>query len=178
MNQSVRWWPLRGALAIACLVASCNAFAANPLDDPVVLACADQASHAFGVPIEVIHVILEVEGGWAGAEIRNTNGSYDLGVMQINTQWLRKLSRFGVTRADIRDNVCVNISVGTWLLASELAAGRTFAEAIARYHSPTRRHQQRYLKKAAEYLERRVAEEEAATSNAASVVSVIVHAPE
>lgn len=130
--------------------------AASPLENPEIAQCVPQASKAFGVPQEIIEVVLEVEGGWPGAEIENNNGSHDLGPMQINTQWIPRLKAFGVSREDVRDNPCVNISIGTWLLATELEQGRTLAEAIARYHSPTRHHQLRYLSKVAEVLERRL----------------------
>lgn len=33
------------------------------------------------------------EGGWIGAEILNTDGSHDLGPMQVNSWWVGRISR-------------------------------------------------------------------------------------
>lgn len=140
-------------------VAHAAALKASPLNSPEVVACAQQASEAFGVPIELIHLILRLEGGWAGAMQKNKDGSYDLGPMQVNTQWLPRLNKRGiaVTLEDVRDNVCVNVSVGTWLLAHELFVNqRSAAQAVAYYHSPTPKYQHIYLSRAVRILQREV----------------------
>lgn len=150
------------AVMLAAWAAHTAQVAASPLDNPEVIACAQQSSDAFGVPLELIHLILRLEGGWPGAQQKNKNGSYDLGPMQVNTEWLPRLNKRGVavTLEDVRDNVCVNVSVGTWLLAHELFVNqRSVAQAVAYYHSPTLKYQQIYLSRAVRILERTVNEE-------------------
>jgi soluble lytic murein transglycosylase-like protein len=49
----------------------------------------------------------------------NRDGSYDIGLMQINSTWLPKLSQWGITEASLLDG-CVNAYVGTWILAGNI----------------------------------------------------------
>ena len=58
----------------------------------VLAACLMLASQTYSVPPAVLVGIYKVEGGKVGQEVRNTNGSYDLGPMQINTLWIPELA--------------------------------------------------------------------------------------
>ncbi len=66
------------------------------------LACMALVASVYHLPPRVLPSIQAVEGGWAGAVIRNGDGSDDLGVMQVNTQWLAVLAR----RAGCRRRRC------------------------------------------------------------------------
>ena len=60
--------------------------------------------------------IYEVEGGQIGQVVGNTNGSYDIGPMQINTLWVPELARhWGVSEKQafrmLRDDPCINTGV-------------------------------------------------------------------
>ena len=86
--------------------------------------------------------ILQVEGGKIGMESRNTNGTADLGPMQINTLWLPELSqKWGVdettARAWVRDDPCTNMGVSAWILRNHMNETGSLAKAIAHYHSRT-----------------------------------------
>jgi soluble lytic murein transglycosylase-like protein len=71
-----------------------------------------------------------------GAVHKNTNGSADFGVMQINSVHLPELARYGVKRADLYDS-CKNVYTGAWILRKRLDQyGNTWA-AIGAYHSAT-----------------------------------------
>lgn len=131
------------------------------LDNPEHIRCARKASATYRVPLAAVLVVLDVERGWVGAEQPNTREdgsvhSHDLGPMQINdAAWGRRLAEAGISREQVRDDACINIHVGTWILAghiADLAHERAttpgeiplLAEAILRYHSRTRRFQDRY----------------------------------
>ena len=130
--------------------------AALPLD---LVPCVDRAAEAFGVPRLYIELILEVEGGRPGMANANSNGTVDLGPMQINSHWLDELAGMGIEATAVRDDACTNVYVGTWILVSEWArAGGNWIEALARYHSPTPRHQERYLSRLARALEQRLSQ--------------------
>ncbi len=47
----------------------------------------------------------------------NADGSEDLSVMQINTRHLPRLASFGISRAALETDACLNIHVGAYLLA-------------------------------------------------------------
>jgi len=70
----------------------------------------------------------------------NSNGSYDIGLMQINSAWLPKLARWGISKSDLL-NGCVNAYVGTWILSQNIERlGQTW-DAIGAYNanSPEKR---------------------------------------
>ena len=79
--------------------------------------CAVYASHYYGVPTLLTLSIMRTEGGRSGTVSPNTNGSYDMGVMQVNSIWLPKLASMGITQHEIIYNACQNVMVGTWILA-------------------------------------------------------------
>ena len=96
--------------------------APHPIPEPVVSQCVATASRTYGVPELVIRSILKVEGGQVGTMSRNTNGSFDLGPMQINTINLKIINKEYpfLTWRHITYNPCVNIMVGTWFLKSKI----------------------------------------------------------
>ena len=112
--------------------------------------CLQQAADHYKVPAALVRAILKTEGGRPGQEVRNTNGSFDLGPMQINTAWLPTLASRGISRPMLRDDYCVNVAVGTWILARELqrlpaqASPGQVWQTMANYHSHTPQHNVRY----------------------------------
>ncbi|TJY57308.1 lytic transglycosylase domain-containing protein [Sinimarinibacterium sp. CAU 1509] len=109
----------------------------------------DAADH-YGVDWKIVRAIRQVEGGWVGAKLRNNNGTYDHGPMQINSIWTesRDLKSVGITANAIRDSECTAYWVGTWIYARELAAaGGDRWKAAGNYHSKTPKYHQRYLAK-------------------------------
>ena len=60
----------------------------------VLAACLMMASQTYSVPPAVMVGIMQVEGGRVGQQVLNTNGSYDLGPMQINTIWVPRLAKY------------------------------------------------------------------------------------
>ncbi|MFA7276865.1 MAG: lytic transglycosylase domain-containing protein [Pseudobdellovibrionaceae bacterium] len=108
----------------------------------VLAACLMLASQTYSVPPAVMLGILEVEGGNIGQQVKNTNGSYDLGPMQINTIWVPELADFwGVSKTTaakwIRDDACTNMGVAAWILRRHMDETGSLAKAIAHYHSKT-----------------------------------------
>ncbi len=108
----------------------------------VLAACLMLASHTYSVPPAVLVGIYKAEGGAVGQEVRNENGSYDMGPMQINTVWLPDLAnRWGVSqqtaRKWIRDDACTNVGVAAWILRSHLDETNSLSQAIGNYHSRT-----------------------------------------
>lgn len=108
------------------------------------IACINQAAIIFHVPATLILSVIKKENGRNGMAIHNKNGSYDLGIMQINTSWLPTLARYGYTYSDLRYNPCKNVMAGTWILAKNLAQGNTLWSGVGNYHSHTHKHNQSY----------------------------------
>ena len=108
----------------------------------VLAACLMFASQTYSVPPAVLVGIYKVEGGKVGQEVGNTNGSYDLGPMQINTIWMPELAdKWGVSESTahkwVRDDACTNVSVAAWILRGHIDETGSLSQAIANYHSRT-----------------------------------------
>lgn len=108
----------------------------------VFAACLLMAAQTYQVPPAALIGIYHVEGGKVGQQVGNTNGSQDLGPMQINTIWLPELAkRWGVSREHakkwVRDDPCTNVGVAAWILKGHLNETKNLARAIANYHSKT-----------------------------------------
>lgn len=150
----------RIVLGLSFMVAV-SAVSANELDHPETARCIHQAAQAFVIPEMPLWVILDVEGGTVGRTSANTNGTYDMGPMQINTIWLDNLAPLGVTRSEVINNRCINIYVGAWVFAQEyFRFNRNTAKAIAHYHSPTPKHQRRYMGLIQKAIKRRLARQQ------------------
>ena len=123
----------------------------------VLAACLMLASQTYSVPPAVLVGIYKAEGGKVGQEVKNTNGTADLGPMQINTIWLPELAeKWGVSedtaRKWVRDDACTNVGVSAWILKGHLNETGSLSQAIAHYHSRTPRHGKRYKKRVVEIL--------------------------
>lgn len=106
-------------------------------------ACLLLASKTYQVPPAVMIGIMHVEGGRVGQEVGpNSNGTFDLGPMQVNTRWLPELARaWGISvpkaRMLVRDDGCVNVRVAAWILHQKIYETGSVFSGIARYHSAT-----------------------------------------
>jgi hypothetical protein len=112
----------------------------------VPLVCINQAAVAFHVPATVILSVIKTEDGRNGMAVKNKNGTYDLGVMQINTSWLPELKNKGLTAEQVKSDPCINVAVGTWILAQGMANGEGW-KGVGNYHSYTQKHNQVYREK-------------------------------
>jgi len=123
-----------------------------PVASSELRSCLVSAAYEYRVPPDVLRGIMRVEGGRIGQAVRNTNGTYDLGPMQINSLWVPRLARlWGVDDAQawdaVRDNPCENIYIGAWILKQKVAETGTLYNGIAYYHSATSRYGRPYAAK-------------------------------
>lgn len=100
-----------------------------------MLDCFDEAGRAYKVPPLLLQAIAWVESRYDhNAEHRNTNGSTDMGVMQINSLWLEPLSEYGIKQKHLYD-ACFNINVAAWILRRQINEVGYNWQAVAHYHS-------------------------------------------
>ncbi len=67
---------------------------------------------------------------------KNTDGSTDLGLMQINTIHVPELNRYGIHKRDLMQG-CKSIYVGAWLLHRSMKRYGNTWKAVGGYHSAT-----------------------------------------
>jgi soluble lytic murein transglycosylase-like protein len=100
-------------------------------------ACWEQAAQKYGVNAQLLYAIAKTESSLKPTAVNrgNSNGSYDVGLMQINSSWLPTLKRYGIAEKDLYEP-CVSIEVGAWILAHNIRSyGYTWA-AVGAYNSP------------------------------------------
>lgn len=107
----------------------------------------------YHLPPRVLPALQAVEGGRPGLVRSNTNGSQDLGVMQVNTLWIAPLARrSGLPEAIVRDRLvhdaCFNIAAAGLIFRIYLnEAQGDLMRAVGYYHSHTPERGLRYQAK-------------------------------
>lgn len=111
---------------------------------PVAYAqCMMVVASLYHLPPRVLPAILGVEGGRNGLVHHNTNGTDDLGLMQVNTRWVIPIAQFTHTMPafvsrNLRISPCYNISAAGAIM--RLYLNETHGDlmrAVGNYHSHT-----------------------------------------
>ena len=147
---------MRGVVLAAAVLAVVSAGTAKagaaPSDQATIRGCITAAAKVYRLPPAVLVILLNVEGGSLGRVSPNTNGTVDIGPIQINEIWLPEVAtHWHATIADaykaLRDNFCANVEAGAWILRRGLdEAHGDFWEGVGYYHSHTPEHKTRYLR--------------------------------
>ena len=114
------------------------AHAAFAADEREVAACMAVAAERFGLDPLVLYAIKHVESSnqLEVATRHNSNGSRDVGLMQINSVWFDELQRrFSINEARLEEP-CVNIAVAAWILNQHVQSHGLWV-GVGRYHSTT-----------------------------------------
>lgn len=99
--------------------------------------CVSDAAAFHAVNDGVLRAILWNESHMNGAAVnRNTNGSIDVGIGQMNSQHFAELRRLGVTPQMLMEP-CVGTYVAAWHLAKQVQALGNTWQAVGSYHSRT-----------------------------------------
>ena len=94
--------------------------------------CFNRAGAYYNVPGALLMAIARVESDFNPRAIDyDQNGSYDYGVMQINTVWYPEIR--GIWRN--LDDPCQNITVGAWILKKCFDRYDAVKKAVACYHT-------------------------------------------
>lgn len=107
------------------------------------LHCMAVVAAVYALPPRALPSIQAVEGGAPGVVHHDSDGTDDLGVMQVNTRWLLPLARVarlrpGQVRVRLALDPCFNIAAAGAILRTYLnETGGNLMQAIGDYHSHT-----------------------------------------
>ncbi|AKG72623.1 invasion protein IagB [Serratia fonticola] len=100
--------------------------------------CWDYSAKKFGIESRLLASIAQVESGMNPKAIgKNTNGSVDIGLMQINSNHLPKLKKMGIDSRKLEQDPCVAVLVGTSILAEMMQIYGYSWEAVGAYNAGT-----------------------------------------
>ncbi|WP_231502453.1 lytic transglycosylase domain-containing protein [Herbaspirillum sp. RV1423] len=98
-------------------------------------ACWQEVANWYGINIHLLYAIAKTESNLnPSAMNKNKNGSYDIGLMQINSSWLPTLKKYGVEEKQLKDP-CVNLQVGAWILSQNMERMGATWEAVGAYNA-------------------------------------------
>ena len=135
--------------AALVFVVAASAAHAGQQQPRTMMDCFEEAGKMYKIPPMLLQSIAWVESRYdKNAKNQNTNGSVDMGVMQINSLWLEPLSEYCVERKHLY-NACYNISIAAWILRKQINEVGYNWQAVAHYHSRTPDRGENYARKVA-----------------------------
>jgi soluble lytic murein transglycosylase-like protein len=105
--------------------------------------CFNEAGVLFDIPPRLLQAIAKVESNYDPAAVHwNSDGSYDYGLMQINSRWA---SRLGEDVWSTIGDPCANIMVGAGILADLIERYGYVWKSVGYYNSRNKKRQKRYI---------------------------------
>lgn len=100
------------------------------------IVCSISAAVKYEIPANIVLAVAEKEAGKPGQWVLNSNGTHDVGQMQFNTDYVRDLSRYGITATDVAAAGCYAFDLAAWRLRGHIKndKGDLWTKA-ANYHS-------------------------------------------
>lgn len=159
---------------VLCVILACvpSHAVAEEWSQDTIQVCLEKASKRWGVPARLVRAVMEVESSSHPWTVNISGKDYypkksqdalrlvesalsqgksvDVGLMQINGYWMRKL---GLT-PDIVLDPAVNLILGAWILAQEIKRYGYNWKAIGSYHTPAWRNPERAKKYATRVYKR------------------------
>ena len=114
--------------------------------------CFDKAGSRYGISPDLLHAICKGESSFNPTAVNyNSNGTYDYGLMQINSSWEPKLRKLGISWESLSDP-CTNVMVGAWVLSQCIQDYGYTWSAVGCYNSRTPTKRDRYAARIAKIV--------------------------
>ena len=122
-------------IPLAIIFSSANAFCF----------CFDEAACRYNISADILYAIAKVESNFDPSAVNwNKNGSYDYGVMQINSRWYKVIGTDAWSRLG---DPCYNVNVGAWILSECMKRHGYTWEAIGCYNASSKNKRNCYAHK-------------------------------
>jgi soluble lytic murein transglycosylase-like protein len=133
--------------------------------------CFDRAAQEYSIPRQLIESVAETESGLNPRAInQNANGSFDMGLMQVNSYWVRVMD---LQKERLMDDPCYNVMAGARILKQCIDRHGYNWEAVGCYNAASMQKKINYSWKVYRALANRPKEpqaREAQEKNASSLV--------
>jgi soluble lytic murein transglycosylase-like protein len=103
------------------------------------------SGHKYGISPKILWAIMKVESGYKRTIHKNADGSFDIGLMQINSLWINSLAKKGF-KANLLDDKN-NINIAGFILKEYINKGYSLWQAVGLYHSSDKKLRAEYIKK-------------------------------
>ncbi|MGO9139715.1 MAG: lytic transglycosylase domain-containing protein [Syntrophales bacterium] len=114
--------------------------------------CFEEAGRLYNISPQLLWSIAKVESNFQPEALNwNRNGTYDFGVMQINSSWRMAL---GEERWTKLGEPCMNVKVGAWILAQCIARHGYTWKAVGFYNAASKNKRDAYARKVYDVLVR------------------------
>jgi len=114
--------------------------------------CFQEAGAMYNVSAELLYAIARVESNFNPLAInKNKNGTFDYGVMQINSSWYKIIGH--KTWVALSDP-CLNVKVGAWILSDCIKKHGSTWEAVGCYNANNKEKRKKYAWKIYQVLQR------------------------
>jgi hypothetical protein len=114
--------------------------------------CFEEAGAQYGINPQILRAIAKVESNFNPKAVnKNSNGTFDFGLMQINSSWAATL---GKERWNSLGDACSNTKTGAWILSMCMNKYGYTWKAIGCYNSQTPDKRDRYSKMVFDQLQR------------------------
>lgn len=121
--------------------------------EPADSFCYAEAGSRYGISPNLLYAISKGESSFNPVAINyNSNGSYDYGLMQINSSWEPKLRKLGVPWDSLADP-CTNVMVGAWVLSQCIQDYGYTWSAVGCYNSRTPSKRDQYAARIARIID-------------------------
>lgn len=131
--------------------------------------CYEEAGTRYGISPTLLYAISKGESSFNPVAINyNSNGSYDYGLMQINSSWEPTLRKLGIPWNTLADP-CTNVMVGAWVLSQCIQDYGYTWPAVGCYNSRTPSKRDRYAARIA-----RIVRQERPQKRAEQVAAITV----
>lgn len=99
---------------------------------PVSADCFDIHGKKMGVSPDLLRAIALTESSGNPSAVAGPKCSQDVGLMQINSQWL---SKWNLSKSELLNNACLNIEIGARILKDNLMRFDNPWEAVGAYNA-------------------------------------------